>query len=156
MTAAGGLSLAPAGPAHAGVIAALHGACFTPAWDEAAVAALLATPGCFGLLVATGDSDPVGFVLCRQAADEAEILAIGSRPGFRRRGAGGRLLDAACTEAATLGARRMVLEVAEDDAGARTFYARHGFAAAGRRRAYYERAGGEPVDALILAAPLCA
>lgn len=154
MTAAGGFALAPAGPAHAGVIAALHGACFTPAWDEAAVAALLATPGCFGRLAGTGGGDPVGFVLCRQAADEAEILAIGSRPDVRRCGAGRRLLEAACAEAATLGARRMVLEVAEDDAGARTFYARHGFAAVGRRRAYYERTGGDPVDALILAAPL--
>ena len=46
-------------------------------------------------------------------------------------------------------ARKVFLEVAEDNAAARALYAKLGFQEIGRRRAYYKRPGGA-VDALTL------
>ncbi len=90
------------------------------------------------------------------AADEAELLEIGVAPAARGQGIGAGLLADAMDRAARLGARRMILEVAEDNRPARALYARAGFAEAGRRAAYYPRPGGARADALVLARPLAA
>ncbi|MNE73850.1 ribosomal-protein-alanine N-acetyltransferase [compost metagenome] len=83
-------------------------------------------------------------------ADEAEILTLAVRPSARRSGLGARLVEAAVVRAAALGAERMFLEVAGDNAAARALYARAGFHEAGRRRGYYARADGSREDALVL------
>ncbi|HEY9536300.1 MAG TPA: ribosomal-protein-alanine acetyltransferase, partial [Kiloniellaceae bacterium] len=53
--------------------------------------------------------------------------------------------------AARRGARRLLLEVAEPNAGARAFYRGEGFDEIGRRRNYYRMPGGAPADAVICA-----
>jgi ribosomal-protein-alanine N-acetyltransferase len=137
----------PAGPAQAALLADIHAAAFpaAEAWDEAAIATLLATPGAGALLLGRD-----GMAMLRVAADEAEILTLAVRPESRRRGAGRVLLAAAMQAAAAAGARRMLLEVAEDNAAARALYAAAGFAPVGRRPRYYP----DGRDALVLAAPL--
>ena len=137
------------GPFDLQVLAVLHAACFDDPWDESAIAALLAMPGSFGLL-ASVTGLPAGFLLARVAADEAEILSIGVAPDCRRQGIGGQLLERAFACAASSGASRMLLEVAEDNVAARAFYLRHRFAAVGRRPRYYRRAAGPPAAALIM------
>jgi len=144
--------IAAAGPFDLKVLAALHAACFEDAWDESAIAAMMAMPGAFGLLAVT-DAAPAGFLLARVAADEAEILSFGVLPGCRRQGIGGHLLGAAQARAAAEGAHRVFLEVAEDNLPARALYLRCGFAVVGRRPAYYRRAGRPPVAALVMAKP---
>ncbi|MGF1639973.1 MAG: GNAT family N-acetyltransferase [Rhodospirillales bacterium] len=134
---------------HAPVIAALHAQCFADAWSAASIAALLAAPGTCAH-VAAADGAPGAFVLCRVAADEGEVLAIGVAPPLRRRGWAAALLATALADAARRGARRMVLEVAVDNRAALGLYARHGFLEAGRRPGYYAGAGGG-TDAVILA-----
>ena len=119
-------------------VARIHARCFTEPWD---MAATLATPGSFALV--TGDK---GFVLCRAAADECEILSIGVVAESRGQGLGARLLAAAIDAARTRGAARLFLEVAEDNAAARALYDRAGFALVARRTGYY--AAG--TDALVL------
>ncbi|MFA4893699.1 GNAT family N-acetyltransferase, partial [Brevundimonas sp.] len=57
-------------------------------------------------------------------------------------------------EAAARGARRLFLEVAEDNEAARALYGRAGFSEAGRRPRYYARADGSRRDALLLALDL--
>jgi len=138
---------APAGAEQAPLLAEIHAAAFPPAeaWDAAAIATLLATPGTGALLLGRE-----GMALLRVAADEAEILTLAVRPESRRRGAGRALLDAAMEAAAAAGAARMLLEVAEDNAAARALYAAAGFAPAGRRPRYYP----DGRDALVLAAVL--
>lgn len=133
--------------ADAAALAALHAAAFPPneAWDAAAIGALLAMPGAFGLVL-PGD----GFVLARVAADEAEILTLAVVPAERRKGQGGALLVAAMAQAAARGAAAMFLEVSEANAAARALYAAAGFAEAGRRRRYYP----DGSDALLLRAEL--
>lgn len=134
-------------PAAAPALAALHEAAFPTAerWDAAAIGALLAMPGAFGLHL-----PGAGFVLARLAADEAEILTLAVAPGARRRGRGGALLAGAMAQAAARGAAVMILEVSEANAAARALYAGFGFAMAGRRRRYY----ADGTDALILKATL--
>jgi [ribosomal protein S18]-alanine N-acetyltransferase len=131
------------------MLAELHAACFEDGWDAAAMAALLAVPGTAALLMLFGER-PVGFIMTRAAAGEAEILTIGVDPTFRRRNLGTRLIEAACAAASDAGAATMFLEVAEDDPGARRFYGGAGFQHMARRRRYYRRSDGRRVDALVL------
>ena len=127
------------------ILAALHAAAFPAPWDAAAFADLLGQAGVFA------ETEDDGFILVRAVADEAEILTLAVRPEARRRGVGGRLVQAAAARAAAIGAERLFLEVAEDNAAARGLYARGGFTETGRRRGYYPRPGGAAVDALVLA-----
>lgn len=147
-----GPGLRPIGPFDLEGVALLHGACFEDAWSTAAIAAVLASPGSFGLLSLAGE-DPCGFLLARVAADEAEILSLGVLPEARRRGHGRRLVAAAMEAAAEAGARRLFLEVAADNHTARALYLAKGFAQVGRRAGYYRRRSGA-VDALVLACKL--
>lgn len=127
-------------PACAPVFAALHEAAFPhEPWDEAAFAMLLAQPGMCGFLDERG-----GFLLLRIVQDEAEIITIGSTAP--RRGIASSLLARGIDAARAAGVDKLHLEVAQNNAPARALYAKHGFAEAGRRRAYY--ADGN--DALIL------
>ena len=131
-------------------LADLHASAFAAPWDAAAFADLLGQAGVFA---EAGDD---GFILIRVVADEAEILTLAVRPGARRRGLAGRLVETAAARAAALGAERLFLEVAADNAAARALYARYGFVQTGLRRGYYAREGGETTDALILALNLSA
>lgn len=143
------IRLHPAGLPEAPVVAALQQACFPDEpWDTASVATLIGQPGCFAVLAHRG-SDPVGFVLARVAAEDAEILAIGVLPEGRRGGVGRLLVEAALAGAGRLGATAMFLEVAEDNDGARSLYGTCGFQPVGRRPGYYKRADGR-VAALVL------
>lgn len=135
----------PAGPFDLELVAALHAASFEEAWGVQAIAELLAMPGAFGLIAAEPSPEgprPAGFVLARVAAEDCEILSIGIAPQMRRRGVARVLMDEATRLAAASGARRIFLEVAEDNWGARRLYAALGFAPVGRRRNYYRRRQG--------------
>lgn len=131
-------------------LAALHATAFPAPWAAAALADLLIQPG---VVAETADD---GFILIRVVADEAEILTLAVRPEARRQGLGGRLVAAAAASAAALGAARLFLEVAQDNAAARGLYARNGFVEVGRRRGYYARPGAMAADALTLALNLSA
>ena len=133
--------LAPLSPVHAALMAGMHRICFAEPWDEAAMAGLLAMPGAFGLLA--GEVSPRGFILCRTAADEAEVLTLLVLPPYRRSGLAGRLVEAAWSQA---GAASMFLEVAADNVAGLALYSSHGFVPVGRRPRYY----GGRTDALIL------
>ena len=115
---------------------------------------LLATPPLLRCgLVALSDDNLAGFVVAswlpHEPAAEVEGLVVG-RP-YRRRGMGGALIEACLAWAATIGASTVRLEVRASNAAAIALYQRHGFSAAGVRRAYYSA----PVeDALLLQAPV--
>lgn len=125
---------------HAEAFAGPHDA----PWSAAAFADLLTDPGVFAV------SRRDGFILMRAVADEAEILTLAVRPTARRTGEGGRLVREGLVGAAELGAVRVFLEVAEDNAAARALYQKAGFAEAGRRPGYYAGANGRRRDALLL------
>lgn len=135
-----GVALIQAGPGHAVAMAAIHAACFhgPEAWDAAAMATLLAMPGCTGLIHPVG-----GLILLRTAADEAEILTLAVHPEARRRGVGHALLTSGL---ALSDAAAVFLEVAAANLPALALYYAAGFSQCGLRRRYY--ADGD--DALVL------
>ncbi len=122
-------------------LAALHAASFDQPWDAAAFAIFLADPAGLCLLVDDAGTGPLGFVLARRAADEAEILTLAVAPEHRRRGVGRALMRAAQEALAERGARRLFLEVGEDNEAAVALYAGLGFTVAGRRPGYYQQPG---------------
>jgi ribosomal-protein-alanine N-acetyltransferase len=124
-------------------LAALHADCFSKAWDAAAIAALLATPGTLAYV------HDAGFVMARVAGDEAEILTLAVAPPARGRGLGRALLQAVISRTTHLGAASLFLEVGADNPAALALYAGLGFTRVGMRKAYYN--GG---DALVLRLPL--
>ena len=134
------------------VLAVLHAACFTAAWDqswsEKSFRDVLAIPGAGALIAAIG-SEPVGFALARVAADEAELLLIGTRPDYRRGGYGRALLERMLATMQRGGAAQVFLEVAEPNDAALRFYRGAGFREIGRRPDYFR--GATTVDALVLA-----
>jgi len=148
-----GVALALAGAEDVDALAALYAACLDDGWSAEALARLLATPEGFAV-IARIDDVPQAFALARVVAEDCELLALGTRPGARRRGLARRLVAALAREAARRGARAMFLEVAEDNRAARALYAAAGFARAGRRPAYYARPGnagaGGAAAALVL------
>jgi ribosomal-protein-alanine N-acetyltransferase len=143
----------PIGVFDLDLVAALHAACFTEAWNRESIAAILAMPGAFGLL-AEDATAPLGFLLARLAADEAEILSMAVSPSARREGQGSRLLEAGLARMQEGGARHAHLEVAEDNAAAIALYHAFGFRQVGRRKGYYGRSGTEAIGALILSRAL--
>ena len=142
------IAVRPARPDDAEMLADLHTEGFDDAWSPSAISDLLRAAGVFGF-VAELDSEPAGFILCRQAADEAEVLTIVTAGAFRRRGVGAVLLQNGLAASLAGGATSVFLEVAEDNPGAEALYRAQGFDSVGRRPGYYLRAGGA-VAALIM------
>ncbi|QYX58509.1 GNAT family N-acetyltransferase [Roseovarius sp. SCSIO 43702] len=131
-------------------MAATHARAFAEqgrGWRAEEFAALLASAH----VIAAGDAD--AFAVLRVVADEAEVLTVATDPARQRQGRARAALAAALAEATARGARRAFLEVAEDNAPARRFYAAEGFAQTGRRSGYYRRAGAA-VDAVLMARAL--
>lgn len=144
--------LQPLGPLDLAVAAALHAGCFESAWNEAAMAEILAMPGSFGVLALVGDQ-PVGLVIVLAAGTEAEILTLAVLPKFRRRGMASQLLAWVADRLSGAGCQRLLLEVAEDNAAARALYGKFGFAQVGHRPSYYRRFAGTAA-AIVLARTL--
>ncbi len=131
-----GVIVAPAGLEAAEVLAELHARTFNEVWDAATFRQLLGLPGCFALL-AGADDIPVGFVVMRVAADEAEILTLAVDPEKRRAGTGRALLDAGLANAREKGAAKAFLEVSVSNIAAIALYTREGWQETGRRVRYY-------------------
>ncbi len=149
-----GLALVAVEPPMAALLAEIHGAAFPEQpWSPEAMAGILNSSGGFGWVAAL-EAAPSGFLLARDLVAEVEILSLAVLPAARRRGLARALLAALARQAGQSGRQRVILEVAEDNAAARAFYAAAGFAEDGRRPGYYRRAGGPPVDALLLSLPL--
>lgn len=134
---------------------ALHQTRFRQPWNDGEFHALLVQDSVFGF-VARRSSLPWragrlgGFVLCRAAAGEAEILTIGVDQRFERLGLGWRLMTAAIREARGRDAEEIFLEVDESNANAVGLYRRLGFAKVGERKAYYQTSGGSRSAALVM------
>lgn len=114
--------------------------------------------GPFSTIVATEQHRVVGFAVYgpyreEQAPDSSldhtvgEVLAIYVDPECQGRGAGRALLDAAVAELRLRGAGEVRLWVLEDNAPARRFYQRYGFAPDGARHLFrVTEPDGDPVD----------
>lgn len=142
------MNLRPAQQADLEALSAVHRRAFTPGWDPEEIADLASGPGAFGLIVEA--EAPLGMILCRALAGEAEVLTLAVDPAARRRGVARALVTAAAGAARAAGAQAMFLEVAVDNDGALALYETQGFVRAGRRPSYYDRGGGVYVDAVVM------
>lgn len=132
-----------AGTPEAEIFARLHAKCFNTGWCVEDFTQLLAMPGAAAAL-ALHAGEPVGFIVTRAAADEAEIITIGTHPLAQRRGVARALIDHQFTSCFN-NIQSCFIEVAVSNAAARALYASCGFIEAGTRRGYYEKTGEDAV-----------
>lgn len=110
--------------------------CFSEqiAYSPEEIAAALFDPRNFAIVAVDGEhraaagSPVIGFALASQdRASRGHIITIDIQPGHRRKGIGGELIERCEQRLAALGARRVVLEVAQDNAAAIAFYRSRGY-----------------------------
>jgi len=133
-------------------VAGLHAQGFANSWTDGDFIQLLNKPGVFGFVARRAgkpDSDPLGFVIARTAADEAEILTIAVARQARRIGLGRSLMDAVLRHLHSERIGSLFLEVSESNAAAIALYHKLGFHHVASRPDYYaKKAGGH--DAAIV------
>ena len=139
--------------AHAAALSGIHAECFAAGWQSDDMNQILSSPGVV-CRIANVDGEPTGFIVTRQAADEAEIITLCVRPAWRRRGIARQLLEPVLKALAGNGVDRMFLEVRSDNVAAKALYSGAGFSEAGVRRDYYKLDDGSRMDALIMAKTL--
>ncbi len=142
-----GLEIAPS--QDLGLLAKLHAASFDSGWSEKDIAELLGSPGCVALL-ATSDDGPIGFLMYRTVADEAEIITVCVAPAYQRRGAGLQIVSTTQELLRSFKISSLFLEVAAGNTEAISVYNRAGFLEVGKRKGYYAHKNGEIEDALIM------
>lgn len=142
------MKLLPAARELAPAMASAHAQAFDAPWSQAAFEELLEGAGVFGFVAL--DEDPLGCVLCRSIAGEAEILTLAVAPWTRRKGVGRALMAAALDLARQSGAAAAFLEVDVGNAPAVALYESLGFVRAGVRKAYYDRGAAGRADALVM------
>lgn len=152
--APGGLHIEPAAIGDAEPISRLHAAGFYRGWPREEFEAFLGGRDTPVYVAADSRRRICGFMVLRLAADEAELITVAVDRRWRRKGVGRALLRAGLADLMLTRARRLVLEVAEDNAAALRLYRTEGFAEVGRRAGYYARPDGRPATALVMARDL--
>ncbi|PCI34561.1 MAG: ribosomal-protein-alanine acetyltransferase [Alphaproteobacteria bacterium] len=141
------------GPEAAGMLSEMHRLSFQGGgeqiWSSSDMTTLLAGSGVRALMVSE-QSQPVGFILWREAGEEAEILTICIEPAHRARGLAGGLLQEFYGIISGSSVKDVFLEVNETNASALVLYERNGFETVGRRKNYYGGRGGDKQDALVM------
>lgn len=137
---------------HARDVAALHGeGGFARGWEPGECAAMLADAAVVTDGVFMGSAArPAGFVMSRQAADEAEILSIVVAPAQRGHRLGASLLSAHLSRLAGHGVTQVFLEVEEGNVAAERLYRHLGFREVGRRKGYYPKSDGSRATAVAM------
>jgi ribosomal-protein-alanine N-acetyltransferase len=140
-------------PGFGKILAELHREDFVRPWTDGEFEQLLAEDTVFGFAgmeIGKGGTRPVGFVLARVAAGEAEILTLAVARSHRRAGLGWQLMDAVLRELHAARVQALFLEVDETNAGAVALYRRLGFHQVGKRPAYYKGADNTRTGALVM------
>jgi tRNA threonylcarbamoyladenosine biosynthesis protein TsaB len=135
-------------------LGSLHAVSFDNPWDVDSIRKLMGMHGALAIAAMSHLGKPLGFLLARVAADEAEILTLAVAPLHRRRRIGLRLLAGAADMLAAAGARRLHIEVAHSNIPATRLYETAGFAVSGSRRNYYAKSDGTYEDAVLMSRSL--
>ena len=131
-------------------LCALETACFPDPWSRKSIRDTLLEERSF-FAVAESGGEIVGYINTTYILDEMELNRICTLPGYRRQGAGRRLLQAAFDFAAGHGIRAFFLEVRASNAPAQALYRAAGFQEAGLRKNYYQNPAE---DGLIMRADI--
>ncbi|GGZ24562.1 GNAT family N-acetyltransferase [Asticcacaulis endophyticus] len=95
------------------------------------------------------------FVFLSFISQEAEILTLATRADAHNRGLATALLNAVIDDLKGRGCESIFLEVAVDNPAAWALYKKFGFVRVGKRKSYYSRRIGPPVDGDVLRLDLC-
>ena len=114
---------------------------------------LCSGPATDGLVMLDKPFGACAFLLVQGAADQADIIEIGTDPACRRQGLARDLLATYFDVAAGKGIVDIFLEVAVDNLPAYQLYLQSGFVEIGRRNGYYRR-GETVIDAVQMHKPI--
>ena len=152
--APGGLHVEPAEPGDARELARIHGQSFYRGWPSADFMSFIEDRNTPTYIACDARRRIAGFALIRTVADEAELLTIAVEPRWRGKGVGRALMDAVFADLMMSPARRMFLEVDEQNLAAIRLYEKLGFARISSRKGYYPRPDGSAATALVMARDL--
>jgi ribosomal-protein-alanine acetyltransferase len=152
--APGGLHVEPGETRDARDLARIHAQSFFRGWPTEEFASFLADRNCPVYVACDARRRIAGFALIRTVADEAELLSIAVEPRWRGKGVGRALMDAVFADLMLSPARRMFLEVDEQNHAAIRLYEKLGFSTISARKGYYSRADGSAATALVMARDL--
>jgi ribosomal protein S18 acetylase RimI-like enzyme len=103
-----------------------------------------------GSVVAVADGQVIGMLRVQASRHGFGDIAMLVERGWRGRGVGSALLDAAIGLAHEQGLHKLCLEVFAHNTAAIALYRRYGFAEEGRRARQYRRASGELWDSIVM------
>ena len=149
-----GLHVEPAETRDAKDLARIHGQSFYRGWPTSDFQSFLEDRNTPAYIACDAKRRIAGFALIRTVADEAELLTIAVEPRWRGKGVGRALMGAAFADLMMSPARRMFLEVDEQNHAAIRLYEKLGFSTISSRKGYYPRADGSAATALVMARDL--
>ena len=149
-----GLHVEPGELADAQRLAQLHAQGFYRGWPVADFVGFLGDGATPVYVACDARRRIAGFALIRLVADESELLTIADDPKWRGKGVGRALLQAVFADLMMSPARRMFLEVDEQNLSAIALYKRLGFVTISARKGYYSRPDGTAATALVMARDL--
>lgn len=132
----------------------IHAQCFANAWSQTTFRDMFEDSSQYSGQLIMHEAKLVGFVICSQMIDEAEIITICIVPNLRGRGLGDRLLRHQINLLTQAKVKKLFLEVDENNLSATKLYQNLGFAQRGLRKNYYKLANGNRSDALIFSLDL--
>ena len=106
-------------------------------WNEERVERCLRNRDCV-VLAARDRRRIMGFAIMEFYAIHAHLNLLAVQPGHQRHGVGRQLLEWLEASARTAGIFKVNLELRANNDGARAFYEKLGYRAAGRKPAYYD------------------
>lgn len=118
---------------------------FSDGWSEGMLSDCLEQKH-YGMFVAWCQGQQAGYLITTHILDEGEVLRIGCRKAFQKRGVAAALLQHWLDGAADRGMTAALLEVRSQNRPAIALYEKFGFAEEGRRKGYYK----EPLDDALL------
>jgi [ribosomal protein S18]-alanine N-acetyltransferase len=139
------MTIRAATAANIDALVALHARVFEAGWDHGELSDFVERD-----LVLVADDPVIGFIIIRQALDEAEIITLVVDPLARKLGHGALLLRQALDSLLKNNVAKVFLEVAIDNYPAICLYQGAGFLQIGLRKAYYKRQTGPAIDALVM------
>jgi ribosomal-protein-alanine N-acetyltransferase len=145
-----GLHIEPGRMADARELARIHAQGFYRGWPAGEFENFLSDADTPVYVACDARRRIAGFAVIRLVADESELLTIAVDPKWRGKGVGEALLKAVFQDLLPTPARRMFLEVSEENAAAIKLYQRQGFATISSRKGYYAKADGSQATALVM------
>jgi len=149
-----GLHIEPAQAKDADAVAKLHEQGFYRGWPREEFAAYITGEGTPLYVACDSKRKIAGFAMLRHTGEDVELITIAVEGRWRKKGVGLALMRALFDDLLMSPAKRILLEVATDNAAALRLYGKLGFLKVGERRGYYPRPDGTPATAIVMARDL--